>query len=55
MSKDQSRHIQEKSLMRYFVLLVGSYILEILPSSKRFPIKERIIENSIRALKLSCL
>jgi hypothetical protein len=25
---------------------------EILPSSKCFPIKERIIENSIRALKL---
>lgn len=36
-------------------LLVGSCIMETLPSSKCFPIKKRIIENSIRSLKLSCL
>lgn len=34
------------------MLLVGSDITETLPSGKRFPIKEKIIENSIRALEL---
>lgn len=38
-SKDQSRYIQRKNLIRYFALLVGSSIMETLPSSERFPIR----------------
>lgn len=55
MSKDQSRYIQRKNLIRYFALFLDSCIMERLPSSKCFPIKGRCIENSIRALRLSCL
>lgn len=45
-------HAYRQGGLQDLLPLVGSYITETLPSGKCFPIKEKITENSIRALDL---